>query len=73
MCDEVFPYEHLSNLKTLQAIKDWMLMIIVLVVVGIDLLIHAAGTAVPLSRINATLIPDEFNPKGVDVGNDRVQ
>ena len=46
-----------------------MLMLVVVVVVGIDLLIHAGGTAVPASRINATLIPDELTPKGIDVGN----
>ena len=58
---------HSNN--ALQAIKDWMLVIIVLMVVGIDLLIHVGGTAVPAARLNATIIPDELMPKGFDVWN----
>ena len=44
-----------------------MLMMLVLLMVGIDLLIHVIGTAIPESRLNATLIPDELTPKGIDV------
>ena len=47
--------------------KDWMLMVIVLLVVGVDLLIHTIGTAIPEARFNATLVRDEFTPNGVDV------
>ena len=46
-----------------------MLVMIVLVVVGIDLLIHVGGTVVPEARLNATLVPDELTPKGIDVWN----
>ena len=47
--------------------KDWMLVIIVLLVVGIDLLIHTIGTAIPDARLNATLVLYEPTPYGVDV------
>ena len=59
--------------KTLQTIKDWMLILIVLVVVGIEMLIHIVGTAVPEATLNATLVPDELNPKGIDVRNTILQ
>lgn len=47
--------------------KDWMLVVIVLLVVGVDLFIHTVGTAIPETRLNATLVPDELTPHGVDV------
>ena len=47
--------------------KDWVLVVIVLLVVSIDLLIHTVGTAIPKARLNATLVPDELTPNGVDV------
>ena len=47
--------------------KDWVLVIIVLLVVGVDLLIHIIGTAIPQARLNATLVLNELTPNGVDV------
>ena len=37
----------------IQIIKDWMLMIIVAVIVGLELVIMMVGTAIPESRITA--------------------
>ena len=47
--------------------KDWVLVMIVLLVVSVDLVIHTVGTAIPEARLNATLVPDELTPNGVDV------
>ena len=40
---------------------------IVLLMVGVDLFIHTVGSAIPNARLNATLVPDELNPKETDV------
>ena len=44
----------LPDSDTIQIIKDWMLMIIVAVIVGLELVIMMVGTAIPESRITAT-------------------
>ena len=44
----------LPDSDTIQIIKDWMLMIIVVVIVGLELVIMMVGTAIPESRITAT-------------------
>lgn len=59
-------YSVLSHFIT-QIIKDWILFIIVLIVVAIDLLIITIGTAVPSSRLNATLMVDTQHQTAVDV------
>ena len=46
----------LSDSNTIQIIKDWMLMIIVAVIVGLELVIMMVGTAIPESRITATRV-----------------
>ncbi len=44
-----------------QVIKDWMLVIIVAVIVGLEMIVMTVGTAIPGSRItaNATLVNDD--------------
>ena len=51
----------------IQIPKDWFLFVIVLLVVAVDLLIITIGTAIPSSRLNATLAADIQHPKSVDV------
>ncbi len=45
-------------IKLLQAIKDWMLLIMVAIIVGLEMVVIALGKAIPASRLiaNATLI-----------------
>ena len=44
----------LSDSDTIQIIKDWMLIIIVAVIVGLELVIMMVGIAIPELRITAT-------------------
>ena len=50
-----------------QAIKDWILLVMIGIVVAVDTIILLAGTAIPQSRLNATLEIDEDNPITVNV------
>ena len=47
--------------------KDWLLFVIVILVMAIDLTIILIGTAIPASRLNATLVGDSQHPMRVDV------
>ena len=47
--------------------SDWMLFALVGVIVGVEIVIVLVGTAVPQSRLNATLVPDLEHPPFVDV------
>ena len=49
--------------------KDWVLFAIVVVVVVGDLAIITIGTAVPSSRLNATIIDDIEHPNTVIVSS----
>ena len=51
----------------IQIPKDWFLFVIVLLVVAVDLLIITIGTAIPSSRLNATLAADIQHPRAIDV------
>ncbi len=44
-----------------QAIKDWMLVIMVMVIVGLEMVVMTVGTAIPESRLtaNATLVNED--------------
>ncbi len=44
-----------------QAIKDWMLVIIVMVIVGLEMVVMTVGSAIPESRLtaNATLVNED--------------
>ena len=53
----------------MQVIKDWFLFVIVLLVVAVDLLIALIGTAIPSTRLNATLVADDEHQMTVDVSN----
>ena len=53
----------------MQAIKDWILLVIIGVVVGMDTIILLIGTAIPETRLNATLVEDEEHPMSVDVSS----
>ena len=53
----------------MQVIKDWFLFVIVLVVVAVDLLIALIGTAIPFTRLNATLVTDDEHEMTVDVSD----
>ena len=44
---------HNFNFKYFQIIKDWMLVIIVAGIVGLELIVMLVGTAIPESRITA--------------------
>ena len=50
-----------------QAIKDWILMVIIGMVVGVDAILLLLGTSIPQTRLNATLVVDEENPTSVNV------
>ena len=52
-------------LLTLQIPKDWVLFVIVVIVVAVDLLIILIGTAIPSSRLRATLIEDVQHPSSI--------
>ena len=47
--------------------SDWMLFAVVGVIVGVEIVIVLVGTAVPQSRLNATLVSDLEHPPFVDV------
>ena len=47
--------------------KDWLLFVIVILVMAVDLTIILIGTAIPVSRLNATLVRDDEHPMRVDV------
>ena len=51
----------------MQVTKDWFLFVIVLLVVAVDFLIALFGTAIPSSRLNATL--EDEHEISVDVSN----
>ena len=54
----------------MQVTKDWLQFVIVLLVVAVDLLIALIGTAIPSSRLKATLVADvEHDEMTVDVSN----
>ena len=57
----------LCNAFMLQLVKDWMLFVIVGVVVSVDVIILLVGTAVPQSRLTATLTTDVEHPSSVNV------
>ena len=57
----------------MQVIKDWVLLAFVAVVVTGDLIIITTGTAVPSSRLNATLIHDIQHPISVTVSSKRMK
>ena len=50
-----------------QAIKDWILMVIIGLVGGVDIILLLLGTSIPQLRLNATLVVDEENPTLVNV------
>ena len=50
-----------------QALKDWVLFVQVLVIVSIDLIIIAIGSAIPQSRLIATRIRDTQHPEDITV------
>ena len=58
---------YLCNAFILQLVKDWMLFAIVGVVVSVDVIILLVGTAVPQSRLTATLTTDVEHPSTVNV------
>ena len=47
------------NIKFIQTIKDWSLFLVVIITVAIDLFIVSVGTAVPQSRLEATVIKSD--------------
>ena len=57
----------MCNFFPLQLVKDWMLFAIVGVVVSVDVFILLVGTAVPQSRLIATLTTDVEHPSSVNV------
>ena len=51
----------------MQVTKDWLQFVIVLLVVAVDLLIALIGTAIPSSRLNATLVAEHEHERFIDV------
>ena len=53
----------------LQLIKDWLLVVIIVVTVAIDIIILLIGTAIPNSQLQGTRIQDkeQFNHVSVSV------
>lgn len=50
-----------------QTIHDWVLLLIVAIVVGVDVFIHLVGTAPPQIRIEANLTRDIQHPSNINV------
>ena len=65
MC--IFPLAHSDKIPIIQAIKDWILLVIIGIVVGVDITLLLLGTAIPETRLNATLVVDEEHKVSVDV------
>ena len=49
-------------------VKDWVLFVLVGVIVSVDAVVLLIGTALPESRLNATLIEDIEHPHQQNVG-----
>ena len=56
----------LSN-SLLKVLKDWILLLFVVIVTSVDCFILTIGTAVPSLRLNATLIHDSQHPTSITV------
>ena len=50
-----------------QANQDWILIVIIGMVVGVDIVLLLLGSSIPQTRLNATLVVDEENPTSVNV------
>ena len=62
-------YFYYFCLYLIQAIKDWMLVLMVGIVVTIDIAIVLIGTAIPRSRLEAARIRDREHQSSISVSH----